>query len=78
MMGSERRPAYHRFIRDGMPAGIATDIGVALHFIDGALHRIVSSRRNAEAYRVTLRADEIDEAIVEPGYLGDDAGSQCR
>lgn len=67
---TERRSTYHRFIRDGMPSGIATDIGVALHFVDGTLKRVVSSRRNAKAYRVGLRADGLDETVIEPEYLG--------
>jgi dipeptidase E len=65
----ERRPAYQRFIRDGMPSGIAADIGVALHFVDGALHRIVSSRRSAKAYRVALSADGITETSIDTEFL---------
>ena len=39
-----RRPAYHRLILNGMSAGIAADDGVALHYVDGQLDRVMSSR----------------------------------
>lgn len=48
---------------------LATDIGVAAHFVDGVLHRVVSSRPKKKAYRVALHADGIEEAIIEPDYL---------
>ncbi|MEM7019128.1 MAG: peptidase E, partial [Pseudomonadota bacterium] len=40
-----RRPAYHKFIEEGsMPSGLAADDSVGLHFVDGVLHKAVSSR----------------------------------
>ncbi len=43
-----RRPAFHRLLTAGeIQAGYAADDGVALHFVDGELLRIVSSRPNA-------------------------------
>jgi dipeptidase E len=65
-----RRPAYHRLIRAGMPAGVAADDGVALHFVDGGLHRVVSSRPTAKAYRVELDSGDVRETPIEPDYLG--------
>src|SRR5262249_56893374 len=47
-----RRPTYQRLMRDGMPPGFAADVGAALHFVDGALREVVSSRPAARAYRV--------------------------
>lgn len=48
-----RRPAYQRMVAEGtIEAGYAADDGVGLHFIDGELHAVVSSRLNATAYRV--------------------------
>jgi peptidase E len=66
----ERRPSYHRMIRDGMAAGLAADDGVALHYQDGELHRVVSSRPKARAYRVGLEAGEVTEREIVPDYLG--------
>lgn len=63
----DRRPAYQSFIRDGViGSGFAADDGVALHFIDEDLHRIVSSRPKAVAYRV----DKDKETALSTHYLG--------
>jgi|SRR5579872_1166951 len=49
----ERRPAFHRLVSErALPAGIATDDGVALHFVDGVLQTIVSATPTGAAYRV--------------------------
>ena len=49
----ERRPTYHRLVGGGpIPSGVAADDGVALHFVDGALHDVVSARPTARAYLV--------------------------
>jgi len=49
-----RRPTYRRLVAAGrLPGGIAADDGVALHYIDGRLARVVSSRPGAHGYRVT-------------------------
>jgi dipeptidase E len=64
-----RRPAYTRLIRAGMPAGLAADDGVALHFLEGRLHRVVSSRAGARAYRVEIYGDDVREVAIEPEQL---------
>jgi len=52
---AQRRPAYHRFLAEGaILPGYAADDGVAFHFVDGALQRIVSSRPNARGYRLEM------------------------
>jgi dipeptidase E len=65
-----RRPGYHRLIQDGLSPGMAADDGAALHFTDGELHRVVSSRPKARAYRVRLAGTDVVEAAIEPDYLG--------
>jgi len=67
---SERRPAYHRAIAAGLPAGYAADDGAALHFKGRELVGAVSSRPLARAYRVALRDGEIAEEAIETRYLG--------
>jgi dipeptidase E len=58
-----RRPAYQRMVAEGVIApGYAADDGAALHFVDGALHAVVSSRPNATAYRVERDGDAAREA----------------
>lgn len=64
-----RRPAFTKFIAEGMAAGFAADDGVGLHFMDGALHRVVSSRERARAYRVELIDGEVREQPLEAERL---------
>ncbi|HSO57446.1 MAG TPA: Type 1 glutamine amidotransferase-like domain-containing protein, partial [Paenisporosarcina sp.] len=62
-----RRPAYQQFIQAGtIGSGFAADDGVGLHFIDEELHRVVSSRPNAQGYRV----DKDKETKLPTVYLG--------
>jgi peptidase E len=68
---SERRPAYHALVRAGrLPAGYAADDGAALHFIGRTLHRVVSSRPNAKAYRVVRTGQTVTERPLETEFLG--------
>lgn len=64
-----RRSAFQREIQAGMPSGLAVDDGVGLHFIDGRLHRVVSSRPAARAYRVGLHEGAVREDPIEPVCL---------
>jgi dipeptidase E len=67
----ERRPAYHRLIREGLlQGGYAADDGVALHFIGTELSHVVSSRPSAMAYRVSLDSGSVVETMLTPEYLG--------
>ncbi|OAT85374.1 peptidase E [Bacillus sp. MKU004] len=68
---AERRPAYHLFIESGeVGSGIAADDGAAVHYIDGAIHKIVSSRPDAKAYMVYFDGKVIEEEL-ETKYLGE-------
>jgi dipeptidase E len=58
----ERRPAYTRFVADGMPAGHAADDDCALLFEGVELREIVAQREGARAYRVTPDGEEPLEA----------------
>lgn len=71
---TDRREMYHRFIRDGLPEGVAADDGAALHFVNEQLHGCVASRPQAKCYRVTLRDGETHEAELPTRYLGPGAG----
>lgn len=67
----ERRPAYHAMIANGeLPAGYAADDGAALHFIGRRLHRVVSSRPGAQAYRVAKVRGAVREQPLPVEYLG--------
>ncbi len=67
---TERRPTYHRLISAGLPGGYAADDGCGLHFQDGQLKNIVSSRPAAKAYRVYCENGNVIEETVAPTYLG--------
>jgi peptidase E len=65
-----RRPAYPRLISEGLRAGFAADVGAALHFVDGALAEVVTSRPSARAYRLEHHAGEVREHALPSRYLG--------
>ena len=62
----ERRPAFHRLLAAGeaLP-GYAADNGVAFHFVDGRLLRIVSSRPTAAGYQLTQAQGQVVEKALE-------------
>ncbi|WP_042478177.1 Type 1 glutamine amidotransferase-like domain-containing protein [Bacillus ndiopicus] len=67
---ANRRPSYQRLIATGqIQSGYATDDGVAIHFIDQDIHKIVSSRPNAQAYKVANDGKVIETALPT-SYLG--------
>ncbi|MEO8180992.1 MAG: peptidase E [Deltaproteobacteria bacterium] len=65
-----RRSAYQRLISEGLKAGFAADMGAAMHFVDGALAEVVTSRPSARAYRLEQQAGEIREQALHSRYLG--------
>jgi dipeptidase E len=65
-----RRPVYRSLIRHGkLSAGYAVDDGVALHFIDGALTNVISSRPTAVARFVRRQRGRLVERILAPTRL---------
>lgn len=66
----ERRPTYHRFVASGaMADGYAADDGVALHFTDTTLAKVISSRPDARAYRVVRSGDGAVETMIVPEFV---------
>jgi dipeptidase E len=58
----ERRPAYHHLVATGqMLPGYAADDSVALHFVDGRLWRVVSSRPTVRAYALEVQTGQVVE-----------------
>jgi dipeptidase E len=66
----ERRPALHRELRRGLPPTIAAEDGVGVHFVNSRLAEVVSSRREARAYRVRLLQRDVVEEPIPTRYLG--------
>jgi dipeptidase E len=67
-----RRAEYRRFVADGMLPGFAAEDGVALHFRDTSLARVVASRAGARAYRIQCERGDVVEERLDVVYLGDE------
>ncbi|WP_404346671.1 Type 1 glutamine amidotransferase-like domain-containing protein [Sutcliffiella horikoshii] len=66
----KRRPSYQEMVaNNNIIPGIATDDGVALHFVNNKLEHIVSSRQSAKAYKVFFNEKLIEEELPTK-YLG--------
>jgi len=62
---AERRPALHQLVtRRAVPAALALDDGAAAHFVGRKLSRVVTSRPDARAYRVSVRGRRIVETAL--------------
>ncbi len=70
-----RRAEYHSLVGEGMRPGFAVDDGVALHFRDTRLARVVSSRPDGGAYRVEAVGEHVVEDALGVCYLGAGANS---
>ena len=68
---SERRLAYHEFLRAGMAPGYAAEDGAALHFTGTELTRVVASRPQARGYRLDPMGERVVEMRIATAYLGD-------
>ncbi|OUZ38269.1 Type 1 glutamine amidotransferase-like domain-containing protein [Solibacillus kalamii] len=67
---TERRPAYHKLMETNkLHSGIALDDGVAIHYKEQEIHKIVSSRPNAKAYSVSLEKGLIEREL-HAEYMG--------
>ncbi|WP_042145526.1 Type 1 glutamine amidotransferase-like domain-containing protein [Paucisalibacillus sp. EB02] len=65
----DRRPTYHKLIDSKkIQPGIAADDGVAIHYIDRTIHKVISSRPNSKAYNVYYD-QQVKEMELETTYL---------
>ncbi|MGD6781402.1 Type 1 glutamine amidotransferase-like domain-containing protein [Sutcliffiella horikoshii] len=66
----KRRPSYKEMVANkNIIPGIATDDGVALHYVNNKLEHIVSSRPSAKAYKVYFEKELLEEELPTK-YLG--------
>ncbi|MEQ2526327.1 Type 1 glutamine amidotransferase-like domain-containing protein [Bacillaceae bacterium CLA-AA-H227] len=66
----KRRPTYHKLIGSNkIQSGVATDDGVAIHYKEQGISKIVSSRPNAKAYSVFFEKNVI-ETELQTEFLG--------
>lgn len=62
-----RRPLYHKLIGSGaMKPGYACDNDAGIYFEDNAVKRVVSTRREAKVYYVSVVAGQVVEKTFEP------------
>jgi dipeptidase E len=67
---AQRRAEFHRLVKEGaLSNGWAADDGCALHFVDRALDKVVTSRPAARAYRVEMHSGEVVETPHEARLL---------
>ncbi|HEY9103165.1 peptidase E [Chitinimonas sp.] len=68
---AKRRPSLRQQVQAGaMPGSWALDDSAALHFVDGQLHRVVSSQPSAQAWWLELGTDgQLLERAVAPDCL---------
>jgi peptidase E len=65
-----RRPAYHRFVAEGiLPGGYATDDGVGLVYRGTELAEAVTEVRGKGAYHVVRDGGQVREERIEPRLL---------
>jgi dipeptidase E len=69
-----RADEYRRQLRAGMRPGYAAEDGTALHFVGEKLHRVVSSRPDARAFRMRqVPGGKVARRTLRSVYLGDAA-----
>ena len=59
-----RRPVYTQLVAETLPAGIAADDDVGLHYVGTELQEVVTSRAGATAYRVAPDGEEPLQATL--------------
>lgn len=74
-----RRPTYQELVKTGkLSSGYGVDDSAALHFVNGKLVKVVSSRQKAAAYFVQRAVDGVRERSLETHFLGDQPQSGSR
>jgi peptidase E len=67
-----RADEFRRRLLDGMTPGFAAEDGAALHFRDEKLHRVVTSRPDARAFRMRCTNGRVARKQLRATYLGGD------
>lgn len=70
-----RGDEYRRRLAEGMCPGFAAEDGTALHFTDARLHRVVSSRLGARAFRMSRTSGRVVRRTLRAAYLGGDGAN---
>ena len=60
----DRRPSFHKFLKSGeIMDGYAAEEDVAIHFVDGKLHKVVSYKEGQKAYALKANLDNLEEPL---------------
>lgn len=70
-----RRSEFRRTVATGPCRGYGIDDGAALHFRGTELFDVVTSRRGAGAYEMTLEGGAVTQATLAARYLGEAAAA---
>jgi len=66
----DKRKTYTDFIsQEKIKPGLANEIGVGIHFENETMKNVVTSRKDAKAYKFTIVGNEIHEEVMFPEYL---------
>jgi peptidase E len=66
----QRRPLFQQLIADGtLGEGYATDDGVAIHYIDRKLHKVITDTPDKHAYHVVKANGGVQETRLEAEFL---------
>lgn len=62
---ADRRPSYQKMIATKKIApGVAIDDGAGVHYVNGKISAVISTRKGASAYRVTLKKGKVTETAL--------------
>lgn len=65
-----RRPLYQKLIASGeMKPGYACDNDAGIYFEDNTVKRVVSARKGAKVYYVSMVSGKINEKVMEPDTI---------
>ena len=65
----DRRPSFHKFLESGdIMDGYAAEEDVAMHFVNGALHKTLTHRAGQKGYALSVGVDGY-ETLIEPEML---------
>lgn len=67
----ERQGEFRKLVQSDAKVGYAADDGAALHFVGTRLREVVSSRPEARAFRLGLRAGRVVEKPLPVRFLGE-------
>ncbi len=66
-----RRPLYHKLIGSGaMKPGYACEDYAGIYFEDNEVKRVVTARRGAKVYYVSVVNGRVEERLLEPEFIG--------